>query len=108
MGNIVHLELLEEELKAVVRAGGYRSTREVVRHALETLLTANPRLRIRTAMELYRHSQVTLARGAEIAGVELETFKEQLAEAEIPIPVDEAPAEVRAGADLIQGLWKAP
>jgi hypothetical protein len=55
-------------------------------------------------MELYRHSQVTLARGAEIAGVELDTFKEQLAEAEIPILVDEAPVEVRAGADLIQGL----
>lgn len=107
MSNIVHRELLEEELKAVVRAGGYRSKREAVRHALEVLLAANPDLRIRTAVELYRHGKVTLARGAEVAGLELEAFKEKLAAEEIPLLVDESPEEVQAGADLIHRLRRA-
>jgi hypothetical protein len=53
MSKIVSLELFEDELRAVVRVGGYKS-KKAVGHALEVLLTANPDLRIRTAVELYR------------------------------------------------------
>jgi predicted HTH domain antitoxin len=50
---------------------------------------------------------VTLSRAAEIAGVELELFKERLAEQDVMLSVDEPPEEVRAGAELIRHLRKA-
>ena len=92
----------------MVQAGDYRSQEEAIGHALEVLLAANPQLRRNTAVELYRRSKVTLSRAAEIAGLELEAFKERLAEQDVPIPVDEPPEEVRAGAELIQRLREAP
>lgn len=107
MANIIHLESLEDELQAVVHAGDYPSQEDAIRHALEVLLVANPPLRLSTAVELYRQNKVTLSRAAEIAGVELETFKERLAEQDIVLSVDEPPEEVRAGAELIRHLRKA-
>jgi predicted HTH domain antitoxin len=95
MANSISLELLEDELKAVVQAGNYRSQEEAIGHALEVLLAAHPPLRLNTAVELYRRSRVTLSRAAEIAGVEVETFKTRLAEHGVSIPVDESPEEVR-------------
>ena len=100
--SIISLELLEDELKAVVQAGDYKSKEEAISHALEVLLAANVPLRINTAVELYRQEKVTLARAAEIAGLELEAFKGRLAEREVPILIDEPPEEVRAGAELIR------
>lgn len=108
MAKIVSLELLEDELRAVVRAGGYRSRKEAVGHALEVLLTANPHLRMSTAVELYHRRKVTLSRAAEVAGMELEAFKERLAKEGVPLRVDESPEEVRVGADLIHRLREAP
>ena len=108
MANLTAPELLEDEIKAVVRAGNYRSKEEAVGHALEVLLAANPRLRMDTAVELYRQTKGTLSRAAEIAGLELEAFKERLAEKGVPIPVDEPSQEIRAGADLVGHLRKVP
>ena len=102
MAHIISLELLQDELGAVVQAGEYKSQEEAIRHALEVLLAANPPLRVKTAVELYRREKVTLTRAAEIAGLELETFKERLAERGVSIHIDEPPEEVRAGADLIR------
>jgi predicted HTH domain antitoxin len=108
MVDIVSPELLEDELNAVTRVGNYGSQAQAIGHVLELLLVANPRLRIDTAMELYRQDRVTLTRAAEIAGLELDTFKQRLAEQNIAIAVDELPDEVREGADLISRLRKAP
>jgi predicted HTH domain antitoxin len=58
-------------------------------------------LRINTAVELYRLGKVTLTRAAEIAGLELEALKAQLAKRAVPILVDEPSEEIRAGAELI-------
>ncbi len=107
MTNILNKELLTDELKAVVRAGGYVSEEEAVRHALDVLLAANPDLRVNTAVELYHQGTVTLSRAAEIAQLELETFKEKLLEKDIPILVEEQPGEIDAGADLIHRLRTA-
>jgi predicted HTH domain antitoxin len=104
MANIVSPELLEDALQALVRAGGYESEQEAVQHAIEVLLAANPQLRTQTAIELYRRGKVTLSRAAEIAHLEFETFKEQLAEKDLPTEGDEAPDDVRTGADLIHRL----
>ena len=98
---IVDLALLEDELTAVVRAGDYTSREEAIGHALEVLLAANPPLRINTAVELYRLGKVTLTRAAEIAGLELEALKEQLAKRDVPILVDEPSEEIRTEAELL-------
>jgi predicted HTH domain antitoxin len=108
MADIISLELLEDELKAVVQAGKYRSQEEAVGHALEVLLVANPPLRLNTAVELYRRNRVTLSRAVEIAGLEVETFKTRLVEHGISIPVDGSPEEVSTGAELIHRLRQAP
>jgi predicted HTH domain antitoxin len=101
MTRIISPEFLEDELGAVVQAGAYKSREEAIGHALEVLLAANPHLRIKTAVELYRQAKVTLERAVEIAGLELETFKERLAEHGVPLYVEESPEEVRASAELI-------
>jgi Arc/MetJ-type ribon-helix-helix transcriptional regulator len=108
MAPIISLELLEDEIKAVVQAGAYNSKEEVIGHALEVLLAAYVPLRIDTAVELYRQGTVTIARAAEIAGLELEAFKDQLAEHNVPIQTDETPEEIHAGANLIRRLREAP
>jgi len=105
VASIVSADLLEDELRAVVRAGGYGSEKEAVGHALGVLLAANPHLRTSAAVELYRAGKVTLSRGAEIAGLDLEASKERLAERNVPILVEEPPEDVRAGAETIRGLW---
>ena len=108
MPKIVDSELLEDGLEAVVRAGGYASKQDAVEHALEVLLAANPDLRRRTAIELYRQGKVTLLRAMEIADLELEAFKKVLVDNDVPIRVDEAPDDVRRGAALVRQLRGAP
>jgi predicted HTH domain antitoxin len=98
---MIALALLEDELTAVVHAGAYTSREEAIGHTLEVLLAAHPPLRINTAVELYRLGKVTLTRAAEIAGLELEALKEQLARRAVPMLVDEPSEEIRAGAELI-------
>ncbi len=108
MAPIISVELLEDELKAVVQAGAYNSKEEVIGHALEVLLSAHTTLRIKTAVELYRQGTVTMARAAEIAGLELEAFKDQLAEHDVSRPTDETLEEIQAGAERIRRLRETP
>lgn len=106
MRTLLDPEWLEDELDAIVHAGRYRSKQEALQHALEVLLVANPSLRFDVAIELFRRGKITLARGAEIAGIELEAFKEALAELGIPLVVDADPAEVASNADMIGQIRK--
>ena len=78
--NIVTEDLMDKELKAILKAGGYKSEKAVVEHALEVLLTANRALRLAAAVELCLGGEVTLARASEIGGVSTEAFKDHLAE----------------------------
>lgn len=101
MAALLDTERLDEELEAIVRAGAYASKQEAMRHALEVLLLANPQLRLKTAIELYRTGSVTLSRAAEIAGVGYEPFKDALAQAGVERIIDAPPDEIRAEADAI-------
>ena len=103
----MNLELLEDEIKAITQAGAYKSKEEVIGHALEVLLAANPQLRLNTAIELYRQDKVTLSRAAEVAGLEWDSFKEKLSERGIKVTVEESPDDVQAGAALIRRLRDA-
>ncbi|WP_143301354.1 UPF0175 family protein [Candidatus Entotheonella palauensis] len=104
----IRVDLLEDKLKAVMQAGAYNSKEEAIGHALEVLLAAHAPLRIKTAVELYRQGNVTVARAAEIAGLELEAFKDQLSVLNISVPADETPEEIQAGAEWIRHIRETP
>ncbi|NCO41258.1 MAG: hypothetical protein COZ06_32950 [Armatimonadetes bacterium CG_4_10_14_3_um_filter_66_18] len=101
MPAIVTSDLLEPELRAVTRAGGYRTDSETIGHALETLLVANRSLRVEAAVLLYHDGEVTLARAVGIAGMDSEGLKDVLARKGVARVVDEAPADVLAGAERV-------
>lgn len=98
---IVTEDLLDKELKALCRVGGYRSEQAAVGHALEVLLAANPALRLGVAVELYSTGDVTLARAAEIGGVSVETFQEHLQKKGMARTIDFLKEEGVAGAGWI-------
>ncbi|OGG50050.1 MAG: hypothetical protein A3F84_24490 [Candidatus Handelsmanbacteria bacterium RIFCSPLOWO2_12_FULL_64_10] len=100
--SIVTEELLDKELKAILKAGGYGSKKAVVGHALEVLLAANPPLRLAMAVELYRSGEVTLSRASEISGLDMESFKDHLAEKGVDRVVEVSRGEIIEGADRIR------
>lgn len=75
MKNIAALNLSYEDLATVVEVGREASEQKVVRHALETLLESNPTLRLEMAVKLHRRALASLARAAEIAGVDQDEFQ---------------------------------
>ena len=79
----VNAPLLEREVEAIVEAGCYATKAEVVLEALRTLFEVKPALRVAAAVELYRKGEVTLGRGAELAGMSFFEFEELLVNREI-------------------------
>lgn len=75
----VNAPLIEKEVEAIVEVGCYTTKAEVVLEALRTLFEVKPVLRVAAAVELYRKGEVTLGRGAELAGMSFFEFEELLA-----------------------------
>ena len=100
--SIVTEELMDKELKAILKAGGYGSKKAVVGHALEVLLAANPSLRLAMAAELYRTGEVTLSRASEIGGLDMESFKDHLTEKGVERIVEVSKEEIAKGAERIR------
>ncbi|MFP4001845.1 MAG: UPF0175 family protein [Thermoplasmata archaeon] len=71
-------EIYKKEIGAIVEAGYYSNKSEVVRDAIRVLFENRSELRIASAVELYKKGEVTLSRGAEIAGMNMFEFKEIL------------------------------
>lgn len=97
-------ELFEEEVNALMEVGGYPSERDALSHSVEVLLLANPTLRLGVALHLYMKDKVTLEKGAEMAGVGLERFKEELAKKGITRIVDVEEGEIEEGIKLIKTM----
>ncbi|RMF34304.1 MAG: hypothetical protein D6759_06040, partial [Chloroflexi bacterium] len=76
--------MLLDEMDLLVEEGIYRDRESLIRDALRALLRAKPELRSRLALSLYRRGQISLARAAEISGMDMESFKELLGEAGVP------------------------
>lgn len=74
---------LEEEIEALVEAGRYKDREEVLKEAFRIYKEARPEKKITIAVGLYEKGRVSLARAAEIAGTDLESFKEILAQQKI-------------------------
>ena len=77
----------------LVRIGRYPSEKELINDALRTLFRAKPELKKDIAIELYQKNEVSLSRGSEICGLNIEDFKESLKEKGIKISVASVPVE---------------
>ena len=71
---------LLDELDVLVERGVYRSRESLLIDAVRSLLRSKPELRAQLAIGLYARGEVSLSRAAEIAGVDIESFKELLRE----------------------------
>ena len=83
----------DEEINSLIRTKSYASKDEVISDALRALLALKPGLKTEIAVDLYKTGKVSLWRGADIAGVSLEDFKELLATRSIKIEVGGAAEE---------------
>lgn len=91
--------LLDQQLDAILRKGIFRNREEALREGLQALFAMRPQLRTESAIELFRAGEVSLLRGAEIAGVDFETFRTLLVSRGIPLEV-----EVESAADMDQAI----
>ena len=72
---------LLDKLDVLVERRVYPDRDALAKDAMQALLRSRPELRRYLAVELYKQGQVSLARAAEIGGVDLESAKEILREA---------------------------
>ena len=80
-------KVYEDEIEAVVQAGYYSSKSDVVRDAIRLLFDTKTNLKISAAIEMYKTGKVTLGKAAELAGINVISFKEILRDRGIEIEV---------------------
>lgn len=78
-------ELMKDEIDVLVESGEYSSRSDVMRDAFRTFLRKNPEKRVRITVELYKNGKVSLMRAAELAEMDLESYKEELEERGITV-----------------------
>ena len=76
---------MNEEIEVLVESGEYPSRSDVLKEAFRVFLENKPEKKTLIGIELYRRERVSLARAAEIAGMDFESFKEVLADRGIKI-----------------------
>ena len=80
-------KIMEMEISALVRSGYYSSKSDVAKDAFRTLFDVKKQLKVASAVELYKSGEVSLTRGAEIAEMDIETFKAILKDRGVAIMV---------------------
>jgi predicted HTH domain antitoxin len=70
---------LDEEIEILVKIGIHKNKADLLREALHLYREAHPDKKLEIAIELYREGKISLARAAEMAGTDLESFKAILA-----------------------------
>ncbi len=78
---------LLDEVEVLVETGVYPNKEELLEEAIRTLLRTRPELRQAMATALYRQGRVSLARAAEIAGLDQEAFKALMQDLGVPYKV---------------------
>ena len=66
------------QIEVLVDSGHYSSRSDVVKEALRFLMEKKNHLRYASAVEIYKKGKATLTKGAEIAGVSPDTFRNVL------------------------------
>ena len=79
--------IYENEIDAVVKAGYYSSKSDVVRDALRLLFDTKANLKLSAAIEMFKSGKVTLGKAAEIADMNIISFKEILKDRGIEVEI---------------------
>ncbi|GAB6275355.1 MAG: hypothetical protein STSR0004_22210 [Peptococcaceae bacterium] len=94
-----------DDLEILVKKGIYPSKMALISDALRSLLRSKPELKGKLAVELYKEKKVSLSKAAEMAGLNLEDFKELLREENVSLNVPPTGREkVKKEAKIILGL----
>lgn len=100
-------EIFELEIEGVIDAGYYSNKSEVVRDALRNFFAERGELRLAAAVELYKKGEVTLSRGAEIAGLSFDEFKDVVVNRGVKIySPGGSKEELEKGVQLLKSLRK--
>ena len=87
------LTFWEMELETIRSVGPWQTETEVIRDAIDALLSSRTELRQAVAVELYLQDKVTLSRAAEIAGMNIWQFRDHLRARGIAIVMPEETSE---------------
>jgi predicted HTH domain antitoxin len=83
----------ETELETIRSVGPWQTEAEVIRDAIDALLSSRAELRQAVAVKLYLQDEVTLSRAAEIAGMNIWQFRDHLRAQGVAIVVPEETTE---------------
>ncbi len=98
---------IEMEMKALVRDGHYANLNEAIKDAFRTLLNVRPELKTSAVIELYKESEISIGKAAEMIGVSTIEFKDILANRGIRREVgSRSKKELDEGVELINKLRK--
>lgn len=92
------------ELDILIEEGLYKDKEALLQDAMRSLLRSKPELRSRLALGLYKREKISLARGAEIAGVDAEKFKELLREAGIERTIASVGEKIESQVEKLIGM----
>ncbi|MDI6891096.1 MAG: UPF0175 family protein [Thermodesulfovibrionales bacterium] len=96
--------ILEKEIDALVKKGVYKDKEAIYTDALRFFFRYRPEIRIEAATELYKSKEVSLSKAAEIAGLDIESFKEELARRGLKIEIEAPDKEaLEKGVSLLLG-----
>ena len=70
--------MLAESIQEVLVPKYYKSMNALIEDAFRALLNLKPGLKVELAVEFYLRGEVSLSRAAEIAGMDIESFKDML------------------------------
>lgn len=80
--------ILEKEIDALIKKGVYKDKKAIYTDALRFFFRYRPEIRIEAATELYKSREVSLSKAAEISGLDIESFKEELARRGLKIEIE--------------------
>lgn len=96
--------ILEHSLDALIQMGAYPNREAILQEAFTLFLQAHPQERLAIAIQLYTAEVVSLARAAELAGLNFFDFEAILRARGLEILTpDETSAEIEQGIALILG-----
>ncbi|MCD4844539.1 MAG: UPF0175 family protein [Methanosarcinales archaeon] len=72
---LMDVDVINEGINSLIRAGYYESRDELLDDAFRTMLEVRPTLKTEMAVELYKTEKISLSRAAEISGTSTEGFK---------------------------------
>ncbi len=88
------MSILEKEAKALIKRGIYKDEESLFEDALRALLISKPGLKVEAAIELYKAKEVSLMKAAEIASLDIESFKAELSRRGLKIEIESPPKDI--------------